>query len=476
MSNKDSLFPRLTAITESQAARIHAHSLDLLSSVGVRVDAQDARLLLTRATEQPAGDDHRVRIPSELVEWALEVAPSCVDIYARTGEHAFCLGNDGARFGIGVTTLYYQRVATDEVVPLTREHMAAIVRLGDTLPSFDVISTMGIPQDVPPHQSDLYAALDTVANTTKPLVLLVSDEMQFAAVLDLLEHLCGDLTTRPFVLPYVNPISPLVLNAGTTDKMFTSIKRGLPVIYSSYGMAGATTPISPAGTLALLNAELLAGLTFAQLVHEGTPVVLGSLPAYFDMKTMAGFYDTISYLLNLACAEMMANYRLPHCGTSGSGIGWGPDLVASGHLWANHLLSCIGKVGLVPFVGDVLGSKAFSPALMVYADEVIAQARRFAQGFSIQGVAAASQEAAVVGPAGSFLTTGATLAQFRDAYHKSGFFENLRLDMWQAQGCPQAVERLRRHTQHLLSDPRISEDNLETLERGCAFIDALSEL
>jgi trimethylamine--corrinoid protein Co-methyltransferase len=125
-------------------------------------------------------------------------------------------------------------------------------------------------------------------------------------------------------------------------------------------MAGATTPITPLGTLILLNAELLAGLVFAQLVREGTPVILGSLPAYFDMQTMASFYDTTSYLLNLACAEMMAAYALPHCGASGSGIGWGPDLVASGHQWMNHLLSCLGDVGLVPFVGDVLGSKAFS--------------------------------------------------------------------------------------------------------------------
>jgi trimethylamine--corrinoid protein Co-methyltransferase len=313
------------------------------------------------------------------------------------------------------------------------------------------------------------------AHTTKPLVLLVSDKERFGDVLDLLEHLHGDLSARPTVLPYVNPISPLVLNAATTDKMLAAIARGLPVIYSNYGMAGATTPITPIGTLILLQAELLAGLTLAQLAREGTPVILGSLPSYFDMQTMASFYDTTSYLLNLACAEMMARYNLPHCGTSGSGIGWGPDLVASGHQWINHLLSCMGKAGLVPFCGDVLGSKAFSPTLMVYANEVIAQARRFARGFSIERANAALSEISGVGPAGSFLATDTTLAEFRSAYHRSGFFENVSLDAWQGQGRPEAVERLRQHTQQLLRTASGPEDADELLARGKAFVEALAK-
>jgi trimethylamine--corrinoid protein Co-methyltransferase len=350
--------------------------------------------------------------------------------------------------------------------------MKTLAQLGDALPSFDVISTIGVPHDVLPHFSDLFAALDMVANTTKPLVLLVSDEARFHDVLDLLEDLHGDLATRPFVLPYVNPISPLVLNAATTDKMLATVKRGLPLIYSNYGMAGATTPLLPIGALVLLNAELLAGLVFAQLARKGTPIILGSLPAYFDMQTLVSFYDPTSYLLNLACAEMMAHYRLPHCGTSGSGMGWGPDLVASGHQWVNHLLSCIGRVGLAPFVGDVLGSKAFSPALLVYADEVIAQARRFARGFSFQGIDGALSEAATVGPAGSFLTADSTLAGFRDAYFKSRFFENLSLDAWQDRGRPQASERLRQHTAHLLAELEAPPDSARIAAQGQAFIDA----
>ncbi|MGD8625335.1 MAG: trimethylamine methyltransferase family protein, partial [Anaerolineae bacterium] len=293
----------------------------------------------------------------------------------------------------------------------------------------------------------------------------------FPAVLGLLDHLHGDLGERPFVLPYFNPISPLVINAGTVDKMALAAERGLPFIYSNYGMAGASTPITPAGTLALLNAELLAGLVLGQLMREGAPMLLGNLPAYFDMRGMGSFYEPRSYLIDLACAEMMAHYRLPHCGTSGSGMGWGADLIAAGHQWFNHLVSCAGKVGLVPFVGDNLDSKAFSPTVVVYANDVIEQARLFAAGFPLDDESVALDEIAAVGPGGDFLTAPMTLRLFRRASYHSPIFPNLTLEAWQARGCPQAGSVLQEHTAGLLAGLEAPEDHEEVMARGRAFVE-----
>jgi trimethylamine--corrinoid protein Co-methyltransferase len=461
--------PKLAVLDSGQMGQIHDYSLQVLSSVGVRIDSELARQLFAKAFGASVTAGDRVRIPHEAVEWALAAAPTTVEVYNRKGNPAFRLP-DQTRFGIGVTALYYQDPGTDEVVPFTRKHMEMMVRLGTALPSFDAISTVGIVQDVPPDVSDLYATLEMIANTTKPLVILVSDEEAFPSVLDLLQHLHGDLSVRPFVLPYFNPISPLVINRGTVDKMFHAAQRGLPFIYSNYGMAGASTPITPTGALVLLNAELLAGLVLSQLIKEGTPIILGSLPAFFDMKGMGSFYDPQSYLVDLACAEMMAYYQLPHCGTSGSGMGWGADLVAGGHQWFNHLVSCIGKVGLAPFVGDNLGSKAFSPAIVVYADEVIKQARLFARGFALEDATAAIGEIGKAGPGGSFLMSDLTLKTFRSAYYTSEIFPRLTLEGWQARGAPRVVEFLRRHTQDLLAEVEGAEDHSELLARGQEFI------
>jgi trimethylamine--corrinoid protein Co-methyltransferase len=449
--------------------RLHEVSLEILSSVGVRVDSGEARQLFAKAAGPRILDGSRVRIPGELVAWALDVAPSEIHLYDRLGKPAFRLPGQ-TRFGIGVTALYYQDPMTDDVVPFARSHMGMMVRLGSALPSYDVVSTVGIMHDVPVEASDLYAVLEMTANTTKPLVLLVSDDNAFGPVLDLLGSLHGDLTSRPFILPYLNPISPLVINRGTANKMLLSARRDIPFIYSNYGMAGASTPITPAGALAMLNAELLAGLTLAQLIKKGTGIILGSLPAFFDMKGMGSFYDPQSYLMDLACAEMMDYYRLPHCGTSGSGMGWGADLIASGHQWFNHVISCVGKAGLVPFIGDNLGAKAFSPSIIVYANEVIEQARLFASGFSLEDAAIGINEIAQTGPGGSYLTSKLTLQLFRKAYYRSRIFPKLSLEEWQAKGCPQATELLRRYTLGLIEGATAPEDGQELLDHGESLI------
>jgi len=469
MNKKNIVKPSLTVLSQEQIEQVHDYSVRILSSVGVRVDSERARQLFARASSSPKIDGDRVRIPGELVDWALEAAPSTVEVYDRRGNLAFRLPGE-ARFGIGVTALYYQDPETDKVTPFNRAHMAAVTRLGDALDSFDVISTPGITQDVSPDVQDLYGTLEMVGNTSKPLVILVSDEGAFPTVLDLLEHLHGDLGAQPFVVPYFNPITPLVINKGTIGEMLASSERGLPYIYSNYGMAGASTPITPAGTLAVLNAELLAGLVLSQLIKQGQPVILGNLPAYFDMKGMGSFYDAKSYLLDLACAEMMAHYHLPHAGTSGSGVGWGMDLLAAGHQWLNHLITCIGKVGLAPFVGDNLDSKAFSSAIIVYANEVIAQARLFAQGFALDGDAVALDEIAQVGPGGNFLMSDLTLKNFRQAYYRSDTFPNLTMEEWQAQGSPRADDLVRSHTRELLNRAKAPEDHAELMARGQEFI------
>ena len=64
-------------------------------------------------------------------------------------------------------------------------------------PQYEVVSTVGVVQDVPVEQADLVATLEMAANTSKPLVLLVSDPDQFAPCLDLLEALAPQAGRAP---------------------------------------------------------------------------------------------------------------------------------------------------------------------------------------------------------------------------------------------------------------------------------------
>ena len=466
------LKPEIRVMTRKQIDKVHHGALSILEKTGVVVDGQEARHLFGKTLGR-IHDDHRVRIPKDLVEWAINAAPSNIQIYDRQESPCFELkGNttQDAVFGIGVTNLHYQDPFQNDIQPFYRHHMAAAAGLGHNLDGYGFISTPGVIQDLPPESADIYGVLEIVANTTKPMVMLISSGDSFNPALDLCEHLSGDLSTHPSVIPYVNPITPLVLNSETTMKMDATIKRGLPLIFSNYGMSGATCPITPAGTLVLLMAELLAGLVYSQLVKEGSPIILGSLPAAFDMRNAGSFYSPQTLLLNLACAEMITSYKIPHCGTSGSGNGWGADLLASTTLTINHFTSCLGTAGMVPFVGGSFDSLVFSPELVVFADDLILQSRIFASGFSLDDEAIGFSDISNIGPGGNFLLSDLTRKFFRNSQFSSSIWPFLSLDKWREKGEPKADSILKARTCDLLDNLNIPEDHDDIIAKGETFI------
>jgi len=463
-------------MTPDQIAKVHQDALTVLRETGVAVEDPNARRLFEKALGKPmgkAGTDGRVRIPEALVQWAVDSAPDRISIYDRLGSPCFELTGSGVAdtvFGVGVTNLHFKDPADGGITPFHRNHMGAVAGLCQSLSGFDFLSTPGIIQDLPPDRADGYGVLEMVANTTKPIVMLISDWQGFVPALDLCEHLCPDLSDRPFLIPYLNPITPLVLNTETTMKMDAAIQRGLPFVFSNYGMSGATCPITPAGTLVVLTAELLAGLVYSQLVKQGTPVILGSLPAAFDMKQAGSFYSPHTLLLNLACAEMMAFYKVPHCGTSGSSNGWGADLLSATTLCTNHITSCLGQVGMVPFVGGCFDSLVFSPELVVYADDVICQSRAFASGFSIEDEMVGFQEIDQMGPGGNYLMSGLTAKHFRSSEFSSRIWSYMSMDKWGNNGAPGADKILRDRTCEILNTLTPPVDQRAMLAKGETFL------
>jgi trimethylamine:corrinoid methyltransferase-like protein len=86
MSESQLVQPKISLLSAELIEQIHAYSLKILATTGVRVDSPQAcRLFASRLGSAAVAGD-RVRIPPEAVEWALKAAPSTIDIYDRGGE------------------------------------------------------------------------------------------------------------------------------------------------------------------------------------------------------------------------------------------------------------------------------------------------------------------------------------------------------------------------------------------------------
>jgi trimethylamine:corrinoid methyltransferase-like protein len=125
---------------------------------------------------------------------------------------------------------------------------------------------------------------------------------------------------------------------------------------------------------------------------------------------------------------------------------------------------------LAPFVGGNFDSLVFSPALAVYSDEVIRQARFFTRGFVVNDESVGLAEIESIGPGGNFLISDMTVRLCRKVDFSDSIWPQMTLEKWRAQGSPAAEDVLRQHTCRLLDKLRPPEDHAELIARGENYI------
>src|SRR5262249_19280875 len=129
-----SVHPRLTILSAEHIVAIHEGSLKVLARTGVLVESQRALDVFSKGGQSIHIQDNRVTFERDVVEWAIKSTPSTYDVFNRRGEKMFTLGDGPARFGNGVTNLFYQDPVTDMLHPFSRKNMEMGVRLADSLP------------------------------------------------------------------------------------------------------------------------------------------------------------------------------------------------------------------------------------------------------------------------------------------------------------------------------------------------------
>ncbi len=113
-----------------------------------------------------------------------------------------------------------------------------------------------------------------------------------------------ELRRRPISRFLTCPVSPLKLVEDACEIIIEGARAGVPVNVLSMAMAGGSSPVTLAGTLVTHNAEVLAGITLAQLTARGAPVIYGSSTTAMDLRFAS------------------ASVGSPECGMIGAGVAW----------------------------------------------------------------------------------------------------------------------------------------------------------
>jgi trimethylamine--corrinoid protein Co-methyltransferase len=449
--------PRLSMLSRDDCGQLHQASCQILSRTGVKVYNTCGLDLLRAAGATVEGD--LARIPQALVEGALHSVPPTFRLYQR-GTQDVALELDGSHtyFGPGSDTLRYLDPRTGQRRDYHLKDVADCIRLCDALPDIGFVMSVGIPRDVPVDRSYRFQFATMLRNTTKPIVFVCDDQADIEAIAAMAAAAAGGmeaLSRYPTLLLYSEPTTPLSHAAEAVDKLLYCAEHRIPVTHSPAPMMGGTAPVTLAGAVALGNAELLSGLVIHQLKQPGAPFLYGHGVHHLDMKEMVSVYGAPEFqLARVMAAEMGRFYHLPVWGYSGHSDSKVLDSQAAADTQFSVLVALLAGTNLNHDVGYLESGLAASPALMVMADEIISQSRRFAGGVRLDAEALALEAIQAVGPGGEFMSHDHTLDHWRELWLPRAF-DRQRLEPWLERGGKNLETRLTERTVALMDEHRV---------------------
>jgi trimethylamine--corrinoid protein Co-methyltransferase len=421
----------LTLWGEEELRRLHEATLTLLDDVGVEVLNHEPSLTAFRELGARI-DGSRVYLDAQLVESALNAAPSSWMLRPRGGETAQLeLRNGQVYFGTGSDCLYTRDLHTLERRRTRLADIEAMAALGERLGNIDFVMSMGVPEDVPREIDDLAQFVGMLRGTRKPLIMAPRDGSVLADM-QAMADLCGE---KDSFLIYAMPSPPLQHDADALTKVIGCAEMQIPLVYASAPNAGTTSPRSITATVLVNNAEVLSGLVLHQHVRPGAPFIYGAGGGAMDMRAMtADPYSIPEACLALqACCELARHYDLPSFSYAADSESKLLDEQWSAEAALTCLAGALSRATLLHDVGYLECGMQSSFESIVLGDVLAGWSRAFMREVPVDDYSLALDEIAAAGPGGNHLASRYTRRHHRE-FWADDLFDHASFDGWVSAG------------------------------------------
>ncbi len=304
-------------LSADQVEAIHHSSLEVLAHIGIKVLHGQSRDLLARAGAQVDEGSQMVRMDPALVEEKIALAPSTFAVRAR---------NHRKSIHIGASHLVFATVGGPSFVSdLDRGRRAGtlaelhdLIRITQALDIIHVNASCSFePMDLPVESRhlDRYLAVCTLSDKVWSNSLLgaerARDGIEMARISNGLSE--EDLLRQAVVIGNINSNSPRQFDASMCEGLSVMARARQPVVVTPFTLSGAVAPVTLAGALAQQNAEALFGISLAQIMSPGTPVIYGGFTSNVNMKTGSPAFGTPEYVQAAqATGQLTRRYNIPY--------------------------------------------------------------------------------------------------------------------------------------------------------------------
>ncbi len=446
--------PRLEVLEPRLVERILGEAFQLLMKPGVRVrDAEVAELLAAAGARVGDGVAH---IPEALARKALASAPHEFFLYDRGGRPAVHYGGDDVHFDPGSCCLHVLDSETGEHRASQSADLVRLVQVAEALPQFAAQATAVVCGDVPREMGDFYRLFLVLWYSAKPIVTGAFGTENLSLMVELLAADAGGhevLRKKPRAVFDVCPSPPLNWPEFGARNLVELARAGIPAEIVAMPLAGATAPVTLAGSVVQHAAECISGITIHQSACPGAPVVWGGAPAIFDMRTgnpPMGAVETA--MLNLAAAQVGKSLGLPTHGYLVASDAKVADAQAGMESGISAVLGALAGINMISGAGMLDFLACQSAEKLVMDAEAIASALRLLQGVAERTPSLAVETFAQTGLSGDFLKLEETRKLFRSEQHlPSEVTDRESLRGWQESGAPDSFARARKRVAELVA-------------------------
>ena len=420
----DAILDQALAVLETSGVLIEdPHALERLESVGLHADPETSRVVF----------------PRSVVEKALAEAPSSLTLHDRDGEPAAVLEGDNVHFVPASSALrVLDRKSQEARTPKTPDFVE-YVKLADGLKNISYLSTAFIPKDIPQDMADAWRLYLVLAHSKRPVVSGAFTSFgvpRMGEIMAMFREGREDLVRRPMAIFTCCPNTPLRWGEDPVSNIMDCAEWGIPIEIVPVLLLGMISPATTVGALVLHTAEVLSGLTIAQTVRPGTPVLFGGAPASFHMQLMTNpmtavealqlycGYAQVAKRLKLPCQAYMAlsdsKFNDPQSGME-TGVG--------AFLAAAVGFNSVSGPGMLDYVN------CFSFEKLVFDDEVVAHAKRFVRPVEVREDLPATELIAELVRDKHLLTSEHTLEHWPGELYLPGpMVDRTNWDQWADQG------------------------------------------
>ena len=461
---------RTEMLTPEALDDIHNASLQVLEEIGVDVMLPEAREIMRAAGADVRAGTERVRFDRGLIMEMMAHAPSEFTLHAR---------NPLRNVQMGGNNLVFAQIASAPFVA-DREggrragNQPDFRKLLKLMQSFDVVHVNGgypvEPIDIHASVRHLECLRDIATLTDKPFHAYSLGKQRNIDALEIARIARGiseeQMDREPSLFTIINSNSPLRLDIPMLQGIIEMSKRNQIVVLTPFTLAGAMAPVTVAGALVQQNAEALCGLSFAQMVRKGAPVVYGGFTSNVDMKTGAPAFGTPEYMKAvIAGGQLARRYGVPY---RTSNVNAANTLDAQAAYESALSLWAVTQGGgnfVMHAAGWSEGGLTASFEKFILDVDLLQMVAEFLKPLDTSADALGLDAIRDVGPGGHYFGTPHTLARYETAFYSPILSDWRNFETWTEAGRPTTYDHANRIYKEVLDryvepaiDPAVREE------------------